>query len=104
MTLEDDCRLEEIDMSEPRRDGPADEDAMLGVGRNDEGGAARPVGRREVATDDASEWAEERRVGRGVVRRMYEISGEGGRADRAADVAAAGVCGIGVRLATRGVA
>lgn len=90
MTPEDDCRLEPIDKSEPRRDGPADEDATLCVGRNDEGGA-RPDGRRDVATDDASEYAEERRVGRGVVLRIYEISGEAGREGSDMNLAAAGV-------------
>ena len=61
---------------------------MLGVGLKDEGGAL-PDGRREVATDEVREYVEERRVGRGVVRRIYEMSGEAGREGSTTDWAAA---------------
>jgi hypothetical protein len=73
---------------------------MAGVGLKELGGAI-PDGRREVAVDEVSEWAEDLRVGRGVVRRMFEMSGDVGR--EAVDA----VLGFGVnaadRLAMRGV-
>jgi len=86
-----------MDISEPRREGAAEPGTAL----NELGGAEpMPGGRRDVAVDEATECTDGRLVGRGVVRRMYEMSGDTGRESVA-------VLRVGVGAAdraTRGVA